>query len=301
MASRTAYSAGAYSAREAGGIAILRELLDIQPGITAVIGAGGKTTLVRALAEELTGCEQRANDASSMPAACNEPKGEASTSPARPKANGIALAHAKPAASPHTPEPFGAALARPIRAIVATSTKMFAPDWCPVLLDASLDEVRAALSESPVVCVGSIHEPTGKLAAPTLAFPDLAQLADYVLVEADGAKMLPLKAHAEHEPAIPDGARRVVCVAGIDGVGKPVSQVCHRTDAFARLAGTSPNAAVTPEAIAAVLEAEALHDVVLINKVHTAADWQAAERIAALLGAPVVAGSLWKEEFRCLR
>ncbi len=188
-----------------------------------------------------------------------------------------------------------------VRVIVATSTKMFVPDWCSVLLDASLDEVRAALAESPVVCVGSIHEPTGKLAAPALAFSELAKLADYVLVEADGAKMLPLKAHAEHEPVIPAAARRVVCVAGIDGVGKPVSQVCHRADAFARLAGASPDAPVTPEAVAAVLEAEALHDVVLINKVHTADDWRAAERIAAPLRTPVVAGSLWEGSFRCLR
>ena len=219
----------------------------------AVIGAGGKTTLVRALAEELAGVMVAAR------------------------------------------------LAQPARVVVATSTKMFVPDWCPVLLDASLDEGRAALAANSVVCVGAVHEPTGKLAAPALAFSDLAALADYVLVEADGAKMLPLKAHAGHEPVIPSCARRVVCVVGIDGVGKPVSQVCHRAETFARLAGVSPDALVTPEAVAAVLNAEALHDAVLINKVHAAADWQAAERIAALLRTPVFAGSLWEEEFRCLR
>ena len=127
----------------------------------AVIGAGGKTTLVRALAEELAGV----------------------------------MVAAQPA--------------RPARVVVATSTKMFVPDWCPVLLDASLDEVRAALAAHSIVCVGAVHEPTGKLAAPALAFSDLAALADYVLVEADGAKMLPLKAHAEHEPVVPACARRV--------------------------------------------------------------------------------------------
>ena len=31
----------------------LSELLDIQPGVTAVIGGGGKTTLLRTLGEEL--------------------------------------------------------------------------------------------------------------------------------------------------------------------------------------------------------------------------------------------------------
>lgn len=155
--------------------------------------------------------------------------------------------------------------------------------------------------ESPIMCVGTIHKPTGKLSAPSISFPELANLSDYVLVEADGAKTLPLKAHADHEPVIPNCACRVVCVAGVDGVGKPISQACHRSETFARLAGVSPDATVTPEAVAAVLNAESLHDVALINKVHTAADWQAAESTAVQLHTAVVAGSLQKGEFRCLR
>lgn len=237
--------------------------------MTAVIGAGGKTTLVRALAEELAGDGPQV-DSFSATSQCSE------------------LAA-------------GPAESRSARVIVATSTKMFAPDWCPVLLDDSLDEVRSALMESPIVCVGTIHKPTGKLSAPSILFPELANLAEYVLVEADGAKTLPLKAHADHEPVIPDCACRVVCVAGVDGVGKPISQACHRSETFARLAGVSPDATVTPEAVAAVLNAEALHDVALINKVHTAADWQVVESTAVQLHTAVVAGSLQKGEFRCLR
>ena len=178
---------------------------------------------------------------------------------------------------------------------------MYVPDWCCVLLDATLHDVEASLATNSLVCVGSLHEPTGKLDAPRLAFSDLANIADYVLVEADGAKKLPLKAHAEHEPVIPACANRVVHVVGIDGVGAPISQACHRPELYARLAGVSADDAVTPEVAAAVLKAENLHDVVLINKVETAADWQKAESIAAFVKTPVIAGSLWRNEFRCLR
>lgn len=228
-------------------------MLHIQPGITAIIGAGGKTTLLRALADELS-----------------------------PRA----------------------------RVIVATSTKMYVPDWCPVVLedDEERDDekrlllrLEAALADASCVCIGAIHKPTGKLQASHLEFSRLANMADYVLVEADGAKMLPLKAHAEHEPVIPGDTQRVVCVVGADGLSAPVSQVCHRLHLFAQLAGISESDAVTPEAVAAVLNAESLHDVVLVNKVETAAEWRAAERIAALSRTPVVAGSLWRGEFRCLR
>ena len=219
-------------------------MLHIQRGLTAIIGGGGKSTLLRALAEELS---------------------------------------------------------RDARVIVATSTKMYVPDWCPVVLSASPDDVRAALSQTPIVCAGSIHMPTGKLAEPRAAFPDLARLADYVLVEADGAKKLPLKAHAEHEPVVPACAGRTVCMVGVDGIGLPVSQMCHRPQRFAQLAGVSVDDAVTPEAVASVLCAEGLHDVVLINKVEAPADWQAARRVAALCETPVVAGSLWRDDLRCLR
>lgn len=191
---------------------------------------------------------------------------------------------------------------------------MYVPDWCPVVLEDDesdagecgggarlLARLEAALADAPCACVGSIHEPTGKLQAPHLEFSHFAEVADYVLVEADGAKRLPLKAHAEHEPVIPNGTQRVVCVVGADGLGAPVSQACHRPQRFAQLAGVSEDDAVTPEAVASVLNAESLHDVVLVNKVETAAAWKAAERMAALVRAPVVAGSLWKGEFQCLR
>ena len=211
--------------------------------MTAIIGGGGKSTLLHALADEL---------------------------------------------SKHA------------RVIVATSTKMYVPDWCPVLLSAEPGDVESALATSSLVCVGSIHEPTGKLDTPRVAFSDLADIADYVLVEADGAKRLPLKAHAEHEPVIPTCTHRVVYVVGIDGVGVPISQTCHRPELYAQLASASVDERVTPEMAASVLEAESLHDVVLINKVETEPDWQKAENIAALVKTPVIAGSLWRNEFRCL-
>ena len=139
------------------------------------------------------------------------------------------------------------------------------------------------------------------MAHSSLAFSELVSLADYVLVEADGAKMLPVKAHADYEPVIPDCASLVVCVAGIDGVGLPVSETCHRPGRYAELAGISQECQVTPEAVAAVLNAEALHDVLLINKVAAPTQWRMAERIAFLCNTPVVAGSLKSREFQCLQ
>lgn len=306
MASRAAHSARAYRARETRGVGILSELLHIPPKTTAIIGSGGKSTLVRVLAEELA--TEGAASTGFAAAEITADKPQAGKSPSEgcpteeaagdnPSADGDEPSSRRPATK-------GAATAgagRRARVIVTTSTKMFVPDWCPVLLDATMDEVRLALSTHSIVCVGRIHEQTGKLDAPNMAFSDLEGAADYLLVEADGAKMLPLKAHAEHEPVIPECAKRTVCVVGIDGVGRPISQACHRAERFARLAGASTADATTPEMVARVLGAESLHDTILINKVESDDDWRIAERIAALCTTPVVAGSLWRKEFRCLQ
>lgn len=273
---------------------------------TAIIGSGGKSTLLRALAEELaTGGAANAEFigaeiATDKPQVGTSPNEDRPTEKAagdRPSVDGGEPSTRRPAAKEN------AIVEAPRRAhvIVATSTKMLVPDWCPVLLDPTMDEVRLALSTHPIVCVGRIHGPTGKLDAPRMAFSELEAAADYLLVEADGAKMLPLKAHAEHEPMTPECAKRTVCVVGIDGVGSPISQACHRAERFAQLADASTADAVTPEMVARVLEAEGLHDMVLINKVESDNDRRAAERIAALCTTPVVAGSLWRKEFRCLR
>ena len=306
MASRAAHSARAYRARETRGVGILSELLHIPPKTTAIIGSGGKSTLLRALAEELATEGAASAGFAAAKIAADKPQAGKSPSEGCPteEASGNNSSADGGESSSGRPTAKGAATAgaaQRARVIVATSTKMFVPDWCPVLLDVTMDEVRLALSMRPIVCVGRIHEPTGKLDAPNVAFSDLEGAADYLLVEADGAKMLPLKAHAEHEPMIPECAKRTVCVVGIDGVGRPISQACHRAKRFARLAGASTADATTPEMVARVLEAEGLHDTIFINKVETGNDWRIAERIAALCTTPVVAGSLWRKEFRCLR
>ena len=216
-------------------------LLGVERGVTALIGGGGKTTLMYTLAEEL-------------------------------RHRGTV--------------------------VVTTSTHIQRPEQYPVLTAA--DDVAAALAEHGAVCVAS-ESPEGKLCAPALSFEALAALADFVLVEADGSKRLPLKAHAPHEPVIPPNARRIIYVVGADGFGRPIRQVCHRPERYAALCGAAEDDLVTPALEAAVLHAEG-YDTgwVYINKVETPEDWRNAEALAALLPGKVIAGSLWERVYRGL-
>lgn len=176
--------------------------------------------------------------------------------------------------------------------ILCTSTHIRVPETYP-LVTGGADALSAALNESAVVCAGTPAE-DGKLTAPPVPFEELAARADYVLVEADGARGLPLKAHVSHEPVIPANAQRVVLVVGADGFGKPVREVCHRPELYAALAGVGVDDAVTPELAARVVAAEGFGDRVYVNKVESAADYAAAEEFAGRLALPVVLGSLHK-------
>ena len=216
-------------------------LLAVEKGVTALIGGGGKTTLMYTLAEELR---------------------------------------------------------RRGTVIVTTSTHIQKPEQCPVLTAA--DNVAAALAKHGAVCVAG-ETAEGKLCAPALSFEVLAALADFVLVEADGSRRLPLKAHAPHEPVIPPNARRTVYVVGADGFGHPIRQVCHRPERYAALCGAAEDNIVTPALEARVLHAEG-YDTgwVFINKVETPEDWRSAEALAALLPGRVLAGSLRERVYRGL-
>lgn len=211
----------------------LAPLLQIGRGVSALIGSGGKTTLMETLAGEL------------------RKKGTV---------------------------------------ILCTSTHIRVPTrFETVTGDAG--EIKTALAKTGAVCAGTPAD-GGKLTAPPISFEELSTLADYVLVEADGAKGLPLKAHAPYEPVIPANTQRVVLVVGAQGFGKPVREVCHRAERWAALADVTQEVPATPEQAAKVLRAERLGDRIYVNQVESAADYEAAEEMAKRLDCGVVIGSL---------
>ncbi len=76
----------------------------------------------------------------------------------------------------------------------------------------------------------------------------------WILVEADGARHLPLKAPASHEPVIPPSSRHVIAVAGLEAIGKPLSEEwVFRSHLFAGLTGLPPGARITAQAVAVAI------------------------------------------------
>jgi molybdenum cofactor cytidylyltransferase len=75
-----------------------------------------------------------------------------------------------------------------------------------------------------------------------------------VLVEADGARGLPLKVPDDHEPAIPREATQMVVVAGLDALGRCLdAQTVHRAPRFAEWLHVSAGEVITPVMVARAL------------------------------------------------
>lgn len=145
---------------------LFSEALEIRPGLTAVMGSGGKTSLVCRLADELSAA----------------------------------------------------------RVIIATSTHMRA---VPALRRAS-----APLRPGHARHRGNTVR-RRQIRPPEQSWAELCALADYVLVEADGSRGLPLKAHLSHEPVLPQEAGQVIAVLGLTGLGRPIAEAAHRPERYA--------------------------------------------------------------------
>lgn len=221
----------------------LAPLLKIEKGVTAIIGSGGKTTLLRTLSGELPG-----------------------------------------------------------RVLLCTSTHFQGYADLPTVLDPTESALREALWKHPIVCAAG-RSPTGKLVDCGLPYETLADLADFVLVEADGSRRRPLKAHARHEPVIPPCTRQVICVVGLSGLHRPVSEVVHRPELFCPLVGCTPEDEATPERVARALVQEHLADTYFLNQAESGSVLQDAKIIASHLksqGFSVVAGSQREKRYYIL-
>ena len=137
------------------------------------------------------------------------------------------------------------------RVAVTTTTHMQRPEHCPVCTSLAACEQRWTQGEYAFWAEDCGGEKLTGLSEES--FSSLAARAEIVLVEADGAKRLPCKAPAAHEPVIPPQADLVIAVLGLDALGQPVDDVCFRSDAVMRLLQCSLTHRLLPSDFATLL------------------------------------------------
>lgn len=176
----------------------LQQALNIEDAdkLIAFVGAGGKSTLIAALAQEL--CEQGK------------------------------------------------------KVIVTTTTHIRKPQ--EFLTEADLGCIKEHVRAGRVVIAGN-DAGGGKLKSFSAeGLERLYENCDYLLVEADGAREMPIKVPAQHEPVLPHHADLVVAVAGIDALDQKIKACCHRAELVADFLGKSLEDCVDEEDIAAIFQ-----------------------------------------------
>ena len=143
------------------------------------------------------------------------------------------------------------------RKVILTTTTRMAPDQItdPVCWSDDIVEVGAAIATGTPLFVlsGQTDHTIIGLAPRSVDRLFATTPVDHVLVEADGARTMSIKAPDDHEPAIPRTATTVIVVMGADALGQPVGTVAHRVDRITALTGLTENELITPESAASIL------------------------------------------------
>lgn len=230
----------------------LYEILGIKKGITSVIGGGGKTTMLKTLAEELS------------------KEGH--------------------------------------KVLLSTSTHIFSFKEYNELhfLEDEIEEniissVEEAFCKTNILSIGTptSHE---KLKMPPIDFNKLLDIADYIILEADGSKHLPFKAHNDNEPVILKGSNKSIYIVGASGFNKPLKDVCHRMEKYMSLTCLSENDLISPEYAAMEILKENFADIIFINQIDSELDLKNAYKFTSYIEKsnskiPVVSGSLLQHKY----
>lgn len=196
------------------------------------------------------------------------------------------------------------------KVIITTTTHMFMPEN-NVVLTGKKDDIIKLLHNENMITVGMLcdekniksqHNQLKKRTRldscekgnsqkisglPKEIAESLIEIADFVLVEADGSKRLPLKVPAQHEPVILKGSNLVVGVCGIDAIGKSINKTCHRSNLVSKFLDTNEERIINSYDIAKILSSaegarknvKCLYKVI-INKADTISELEKAKDIS---------------------
>jgi probable selenium-dependent hydroxylase accessory protein YqeC len=193
-------------------------------------------------------------------------------------------------------------LARSASVVVTTTTRLAADGVENLVVGIPGDDaLRQYFAEGKIPVIAD-HVSDGKLFGPAreeVGAMASRDVADHVLVEADGAKRGPFKAYESHEPVVPRGTTLHIVVVGAEVFAQPASEKnIFRLGLMRDRWGVEPGCPVPFGTVVGILESRdeylrGLNDVspearrlLVVNKRDILPDAAAAEKIAdALAGA----------------
>lgn len=139
-----------------------------------------------------------------------------------------------------------------LKVLCTTTTAMYRPDpsqYDYLVIHHEFTQLLTVLNQSPkatvTYCATTYATSTNKvkgLSPNDVDRIDAHHIFDVILVEADGAKGLPIKAPDDHEPCLPIRTTIVLAVIGVDAILQSAQpNAIHRWQKFASLTGCQEN------------------------------------------------------------
>ena len=168
--------------------------------------------------------------------------------------------------------------------------------------------VTGGVAAGGITVACTVDEQTGKASAlPPEILAGLFPHFDIAVIEADGSRRLPLKGWAAYEPVVPPAVTHTVGILPVWPLGRPADEtIVHRLPLFLEQSGAQPDKPVEAAHIARLIacphglfKAGRGKKILFFNQVESAADWEAAHTITDMLPAgfrrsltAVIAGSI---------
>lgn len=112
-----------------------------------------------------------------------------------------------------------------------------------------LERVKECLEQYGQAWIGTKAKKGKMSSVPELILAEIESWNVPLLVEADGARMLPLKVPGEQEPVLLPQTTHVFSVYGMDALDQKLEEICFRSEKAAELLGKQPEDQVTEEDI----------------------------------------------------
>ena len=122
------------------------------------------------------------------------------------------------------------------KTIITTTTHMgFDKDFILIEKDSDIKRIKNILKKFFLIKVGKKESEYKVKSLDFDLLKKIILLGDFILIEGDGSKNLPLKAPKDNEPVIIQETDLVIGLIGFDSLDKKIEETCHRPELVSKL------------------------------------------------------------------
>lgn len=122
------------------------------------------------------------------------------------------------------------------KTIITTTTHMkLDKDFLLIDEDFNIENLKKILQKNNLIKIGKKESDYKVKSLDEDTLKRCIDISDFLLIEGDGSKRLPLKAPKDNEPVIIQETDLVIGLIGFDSLDKKIEEICHRPELVSKL------------------------------------------------------------------